>query len=200
MNCETWIAGDAGSRLDRYLGTVMPGFSRMRLQAFIRSGCVLVNGSPTRPSQILRAADEIRVTVPDEVEPAVARAEDIPLDVLHEDQAVLVLDKPSGLVVHPGAGNAEGTLVNALLFHCAGLSVIGGTERPGIVHRLDKETSGCLVVAKTDSAHQSLSRQFADRLVKKSYLALIEGIPRMPHGKIEAASKSAGWVDPKQFP
>ena len=159
----------------------------MRLQAFIRGGCVHVNGSPTRPSQILRAGDEIRVAVPDEVEPAVARAEDIPLDILHEDAAVLVLNKPAGLVVHPGAGNAEGTLVNALLFHCAGLSVIGGTERPGIVHRLDKETSGCLVVAKTDSAHRSLSAQFADRLIKKTYLALVEGIPRMPHGKIEAA-------------
>ena len=186
MNCETWIAVDAGSRLDRYLGTMMPDFSRMRLQAFIRSGCVLVNGSPTRPSQILRAGDEIRVTVPDEVEPAVARAEDIPLHILHEDAAVLVLNKPAGLVVHPGAGNAEGTLVNALLFHCAGLSVIGGTERPGIVHRLDKETSGCLVVAKTDSAHRLLSAQFADRLIKKTYLALVVGVPRMPHGTIEA--------------
>ena len=189
MNSETWIVGDEGVRLrlDRYLNTVLPAFSRMRLQTFIREGCVLVNGAAARPSQTLRAGDEVRVTVPDEVEPAVAKAQDIPLDILHEDASVLVLNKPAGLVVHPGAGNAEGTLVNALLFHCAGLSVIGGIERPGIVHRLDKETSGCLVVAKTDSAHQSLSRQFADRLVKKSYLALIEGIPRMPHGKIEAA-------------
>lgn len=189
MNCETWIAGEdgAGIRLDRYLGTVLPDFSRMRLQAFIREGCILVNGSPTRPSQILRVGDEIRVTVPEEVEPSAAKAQDIPLDILHEDAAVLVLDKPAGLVVHPGAGNADGTLVNALLFHCAGLSVIGGVERPGIVHRLDKETSGCLVIAKTDFAHRSLSGQFADRLVQKSYLALVEGIPRMPHGRIEAA-------------
>ena len=189
MNSETWIVGDEGARLrlDRHLSTVLTAFSRVRLQTFIREGRVLVNGAAARPSQTLRAGDEIRVKVPDEVEPAVARAQDIPLDILYEDAAVLVLNKRAGLVVHPGAGNAEGTLVNALLFHCAGLSVIGGVERPGIVHRLDKETSGCLVIAKTDAAHQSLSRQFAERLVKKSYLALVEGIPRMPHGKIEAA-------------
>lgn len=189
MNCETWIAGDegSGSRLDRFLSRKMPDFSRVRLQSFIRGGCVLVNGIAPRPSQTLRAVDEIRITVPDEVEPAVAKAQDIPLDIIHEDGAIIVLNKPAGLVVHPGAGNAEGTLVNALLFHCAGLSVIGGVERPGIVHRLDKETSGCLVIAKTDSAHRSLSSQFADRLVQKTYLALVEGTPRMPHGKIEAS-------------
>jgi 23S rRNA pseudouridine1911/1915/1917 synthase len=174
-------------RLDRHLGAVMPAYSRVRLQTFIREGCVLVNGLPARTSQTLRAQDEIRVTVPDEVEPSVARAQDIPLDILHEDASFLVLNKPAGLVVHPGAGNADGTLVNALLFHCAGLSVIGGVERPGIVHRLDKETSGCLIIALTDSAHRSISSQFADRLVKKTYLALVDGIPRMPHGKIEAA-------------
>ena len=189
MNSETWIVGDEGVRLrlDRHLGAMLPAYSRVRLQSFIREGCVLVNGTAARPSQTLRAGDEVRVTVPDEIEPAAAKAQDIALDILHEDQAILVLNKPAGLVVHPGAGNAEGTLVNALLFHCAGLSVIGGAERPGIVHRLDKETSGCLAVAKTDSAHRSLSGQFADRLVQKTYLALVEGIPRMPHGKIEAA-------------
>jgi 23S rRNA pseudouridine1911/1915/1917 synthase len=127
------------------------------------------------------------VLIPEEVLPAAAMAEDIPLDILYEDPAILVLNKPAGLVVHPGAGNREGTLVNALLFHCAGLSVIGGEERPGIVHRLDKETSGCLLVAKSDAAHRALSAQFADRLVQKTYLALVEGVPRMPHGKIEAS-------------
>lgn len=165
----------------------MPDFSRVRIQAFIRGGFVLVNGSPTRPSQTLRGDDKVEVSVPDEVEPAVALAQNIPLDVLHEDASILVLNKPAGLVVHPGAGNADGTLVNALLFHCAGLSIIGGVERPGIVHRLDKETSGCLLIAKSDSAHRSLSGQFADRLVQKTYLALVEGVPRMPHGKIDAA-------------
>ena len=189
MNCETWIAGNTGTgiRLDRYLSTMLPDLSRMRLQTFIRDGDVLVNGARTRPSHSLRDGDEVRVTIPDEVEPAVAMAEDIPLNILHEEPSFLVLNKPAGLVVHPGAGNAEGTLVNALLFHCAGLSVIGGIERPGIVHRLDKETSGCLVIAKTDAAHRSISAQFADRLVQKTYLALVEKIPRMPHGKIEAA-------------
>jgi 23S rRNA pseudouridine1911/1915/1917 synthase len=189
MNCETWVASgaDARIRLDRYLSARMPELSRVRLQSLVREGCVLVNGSPTRPSHALRSGDEIRITIPDAVEPAVARAQNIPLNILHEDPVFIVLNKPAGLVVHPGAGNAEGTLVNALLFHCAGLSVIGGVERPGIVHRLDKETSGCLVIAKTDSAHRSLSAQFADRLVQKTYLALVEGTPRMPHGKIEAA-------------
>lgn len=186
---QTSVAGDegAGCRLDRYLSGKMPQFSRVRLQSFIRGGFVLVNGAAARPSLVLRTSDEIRLTVPEEVEPAEAEPQDIPLNILHEDSAILVLNKPAGLVVHPGAGNADGTLVNALLFHCAGLSVIGGTERPGIVHRLDKETSGCLVIAKTDSAHRSLSSQFADRLVQKVYLALVDRVPRMPHGLIEAS-------------
>jgi len=189
MKYESWVAGDTGKgqRLDRFLSLMVPELSRGRLQSHIRAGFVLVNSLRARPSQTLRAADEVRLTVPDEVEPAIARAQDIPLDIIHEDASFLVLNKPAGLVVHPGAGNADGTLVNALLFHCSGLSIIGGAERPGIVHRLDKETSGCLIIAKSDSAHRSISGQFADRNVKKTYLALVEGIPRMPHGTIEAA-------------
>lgn len=189
VNCEARNVGAdcAGLRLDRFLGTMLPDFSRVRLQTFVREGFVSVNGASSRPSQTLHLNDRVEVRVPDIVEPAVALAQDIPLDILHEDKFLLVLNKPAGLVVHPGAGNAQGTLVNALLFHCAGLSVIGGVERPGIVHRLDKETSGCLAIAKTDSAHLSLSEQFANRQVQKTYLALVEGIPRMPHGKIEAA-------------
>jgi len=187
-NCTTHTVGEdgAGMRLDRHLGDLLPEFSRVRIQTFIREGFVLVNGLPARPSQTLRPGDRIETAFPEEVAPAVALAQDIPLDILHEDAAVLVLNKPAGLVVHPGAGNADGTLVNALLHHCAGLSVIGGEERPGIVHRLDKETSGCLVIAKSDAAHRSLSEQFANRLVRKTYLALVEGVPRMPHGKIDA--------------
>lgn len=187
--CETWNVetGGAGLRLDRFLGSVLPDFSRMRLQTFVREGFVAVNGAPSRPSQILHQNDMVEVRIPEKTGPATALAQDIPLDILHEDQSLLVLNKPAGLVVHPGAGNAQGTLVNALLFHCAGLSVIGGEERPGIVHRLDKETSGCLAIAKSDSAHLSLSEQFANRQVQKTYLALIEGVPRMPHGKIEAS-------------
>ena len=189
MKYASWVAGDTGKglRLDRYLSIVMPEFSRVRLQGFIREGHALVNGVPARPSQTLRAVDEVKLSVPDEIAPASAVAQNIPLSIIHEDPAFLVLNKPAGLVVHPGAGNADGTLVNALLFHCAGLSIIGGVERPGIVHRLDKETSGCLIIAKTDSAHHSISAQFAGRKVKKTYLALVEGIPRMPHGSIDAA-------------
>lgn len=184
-----WVVENAGKglRLDRFLSAEMPGFSRVRLQSFIRSGHVLVNGLPARPSQKLNVADEVRLTVPDEVIPPATVAQDIPLDILHEEDSFLVLNKPAGLVVHPGSGNVDGTLVNALLFHCAGLSTIGGVGRPGIVHRLDKETSGCLIITKTDAAHHSISSQFANRTVKKTYLALVEGIPRMPHGSIDAA-------------
>lgn len=189
MICHVSTVGEAEARtrLDRYLSASLPDISRVRLQVVIRGGGVLVNGAPARPSYSLRAGDEVEVKIPEEAAPAVARAQDIPLDILHEDAGFLVLNKPAGLVVHPGAGNAEGTLVNALLFHCAGLSVIGGVERPGIVHRLDKETSGCLVVAKTDIAHRAISAQFACRLVQKTYLALVEGVPRMPHGSIQAS-------------
>ncbi|MFZ4774881.1 MAG: RluA family pseudouridine synthase [Terrimicrobiaceae bacterium] len=188
MNSEPLIVavGSAGIRLDRFLSLEFPDFSRVRLQTFVRDGFVLVNGATTRPSQALRLNDRVEVTIPAEVEPATVSAQDIPLNIIYEDKSLLVLNKPAGLVVHPGAGNSDGTLVNALLFHCAGLSVIGGVERPGIVHRLDKETSGCLAVAKTDIAHRSLSEQFANRTVKKTYLALVEGVPRMPHGKIDA--------------
>lgn len=189
MNFESWIVGDEGRglRLDKFLTGRMPEFSRVRLQGFIREGRVLVNGLPARPSQTLDAADAVRLTLPDVVVPPTAEAQNIPLDILHEEAGFLVLNKPAGLVVHPGAGNADGTLVNALLFHCAGLSNIGGVGRPGIVHRLDKETSGCLIIAKTDAAHRSISEQFAQRSVKKNYLALVGGTLRMPHGTIEAA-------------
>ena len=177
---------DAGCRFDRFLGLRMPAFSRVRLQEFIRGGDALLNGDPARPSQNLRAGDEIVVNVPADPEPCEMPAQDIPLDILYEDAAIVVLNKPAGFVVHPGAGNADGTVVNALLHHCGGIAVVGGVERPGIVHRLDKETSGCLVAAKTDAAHRSLSEQFAARNVEKVYLALVEGCPRMPHGTINA--------------
>ena len=177
---------DAGGRFDRFLGLRMPTFSRVRLQEFIRGGHALLNGASSRPSQPLRNGDKIAVTVPADPEPCEMAAQDIPLDILYEDSSIVVLNKTAGLVVHPGAGNADGTVVNALLHHCGGIAVIGGVERPGIVHRLDKETSGCLVVAKTDAAHHSLSEQFAQRKVEKVYLALVEGCPRMPHGTINA--------------
>ena len=180
-------AADADMRLDRFLGGRCPDFSRSRLQGFIREGRALVNGTPAKPSLVLREGDTVILEIPEETTPSPLAAQEIPLGILFEDDHLLVIDKPAGLVVHPGAGNREGTLANGLLHHCAGIEVVGGTERPGIVHRLDKETSGCLVVAKTEQVHRSLAEQFASRKVEKTYLALVDGVPRMPHGKIEAA-------------
>ena len=150
----------AGVRLDRYLATALPQFSRSRLQALIRAGEVVLQGKSVRSRKTVRAGDVVRLTIPplSEID---AQAEEIPLEILFEDDDLLMLNKPPGLVVHPGAGNQTHTLVNALLHHCLSLSEIGGKQRPGIVHRLDKETSGCLVVAKNDAAHQELARQFA---------------------------------------
>ncbi|HMJ06708.1 MAG TPA: RluA family pseudouridine synthase, partial [Chthoniobacterales bacterium] len=150
----------AGLRLDRFLALELTDFSRSRLQALITGGCVKLNAAQPRPREIVRAGDVVQLEVP-ALEKIEAVAEAIPFPVLHEDGDLIVLDKPAGLVVHPGAGNAEHTLVNALLHHCPTLSGIGGKERPGIVHRLDKETSGCLVVAKNDATHRELSKQFA---------------------------------------
>ncbi len=174
-----------GVRLDHFLANEIPRVSRSRIQALIRSGNVLVNEQPARPSHKVRVDDLVRFhePPPEAVETA---PEALALRILFEDEILLVLDKAAGMVVHPAAGHRAGTLVNALLHHCAALSNIGGEQRPGIVHRLDKDTSGCLVVAKTDRAHESLSRQFAERSVSKIYLALLKGHPK-PKGTIEAA-------------
>ncbi len=174
---------EAGARLDRFLAIRLSRFSRARLQTLIRDGFVRLNGQATRPRAIVHPGDNIEVVEPP-TEKIEAEAEKIPLQILFEDDDLLVLDKPPGMVVHPGAGNPRHTLVNALLAHCGHLSTIGGKERPGIVHRLDKETSGCLVVAKNDAAHRSLSRQFADRTVEKVYLALVAGTLRRSSGTI----------------
>ena len=144
----------------------------------------MLNGAAPRPSYLLRAGDKIEVTEPP-LEKIEAQPEPIPLEILFEDDDLLVVNKPAGLVVHPGAAHRQHTLVNALLSHCTTLSGIGGKERPGIVHRLDKETSGCLVVAKEDEAHRKLSRQFAERTVEKIYLALVAGKLRKETGMIE---------------
>jgi 23S rRNA pseudouridine1911/1915/1917 synthase len=175
---------DAKLRLDHFLAKRLPQYSRSRLQQLIRSGFVRLNGAPTRPRQIVRAGDKIDVRE-SPVEQIETRPQRIPLDILFEDDDLIVINKLAGLTVHPGAGQREHTLVNALLSHCTTLSGIGGKERPGIVHRLDKETSGCLVVAKNDLAHRELSRQFADRTVEKIYLALVAGKLRKPAGVIE---------------
>jgi 23S rRNA pseudouridine1911/1915/1917 synthase len=174
-----------GLRLDRFLALELPEFSRSRLQTLIRGGFVTVNRQTARPRDLVRRNDIVRVAEP-AVESIEARPEEIPLDVLYEDDDLLVINKPAGLVVHPGAGHQAHTLVNALLAHCTDLSGIGGKERPGIVHRLDKETSGCVVVAKNDFAHRSLSEQFAGRSVQKIYLALVCGALRKSSGTIDA--------------
>jgi 23S rRNA pseudouridine1911/1915/1917 synthase len=156
------------------------------VQNLIERGAVLVGDHPQKPRHALRTGERVTVTVPDP-EPLALTPEPIPLDILYEDEDLLVLNKPAGLVVHPGAGRATGTLVHALLAHCRDLPGIGGVERPGIVHRLDRETSGVMVVAKSETAHASLSAQFKNRVVRKRYLALVHGAVRQEAGRIEAA-------------
>lgn len=169
-------------RLDKFLSD-STGLSRSRIKKLIESGNITVNGAKADPSYKLKTEDKIEINVP-EPEKSKLEAENIPLDVIYEDKDILVLNKPRGLTVHPGAGNRSGTLVNALLHHCRNLSIIGGVERPGIVHRLDKDTSGVLIVAKNDKAHQSLSKQFKDRTIEKTYLAIVKGNPKNEEGTI----------------
>ncbi len=173
-----------GMRLDKYLSDTLPELSRSRIQDLIKDGHILLNDGPAKPKHALAEGDQITVHIP-EPEPMEALPQDIPLEVLFEDASIIVINKPSGLVVHPAAGNPDGTLVNALLHHCRGqLSGIGGVLRPGIVHRLDKDTSGCLVAAKSDAAHQELTRQFSGREVKKTYLCVVQEVPEPPAGEI----------------
>ncbi|MCC6734723.1 MAG: RluA family pseudouridine synthase [Bauldia sp.] len=182
----------AGSRLDAFLATAIDGLSRSRAKALILGGHVTVGGATVvEPKHPVNAGEAVAVGIP-EAEPAVPEAEAIPLSVVYEDADVIVIDKPAGLVVHPGAGNWTGTLVNALIAHCGdSLSGIGGVRRPGIVHRLDKDTSGLLVVAKTDRAHAGLAAQFADHgrtgPLVRGYRALAWGAPSRKWGTIEAA-------------
>jgi 23S rRNA pseudouridine1911/1915/1917 synthase len=180
-----------GQRLDRFLSASLPAMSRTRLQALIKEGRVSLGGATIEDVKYpVKPGDRFDVAVPPAVS-ATPQAQAIPLDVVYEDDALIVIDKPAGLVVHPGAGNADRTLVNALIAHCGtSLSGIGGVARPGIVHRLDKNTSGLLVVAKTDRAHRALSEQFADHgrtgALERGYLALVWGTPPRPRGTIDA--------------
>ncbi|HMG04842.1 MAG TPA: RluA family pseudouridine synthase [Chthoniobacterales bacterium] len=176
----------SGLRIDRFLALELTDFSRARLQTLIRGGFVRLNGKAPRPRDPVRSGDRVELTEP-ALEKIEAQPESIVLEILFEDDDLLVLNKPAGVVMHPGAGHAQHTLVNALLAHCTNLSGIGGRERPGIVHRLDKETSGCLVVAKNDATHRDLSKQFAARTMQKIYLALVAGIPGKSTGVIDAA-------------
>ncbi len=175
---------DAGKRLDSFLHERLPEFSRSRLQSWIKNGRVLVASLPVRASYVLRGTESVEVH-PAELAPLHAEAEELPLEILYEDADVVVVNKAAGMVVHAGAGHERGTLVNALLHHFGSLSSINGDLRPGIVHRLDRETSGVLVVARTDQAHQSLARQFHDREVEKTYLALVHGRMKQAQGRIE---------------
>lgn len=175
---------DRGLRLDTWLARVLPDCSRARIQALIGQGRVAVAGRTAKASLRVTPGLAVTVTIPPP-EPAGLRAEPIPLAVLYEDGDLIVLDKPAGLVVHPAAGHPTGTLVNALLAHCPDLPGIGGERRPGIVHRLDKDTSGLLVAAKSEAALTGLQNQFKARAVRKEYVALVAGRPDPPAGRIE---------------
>ena len=163
-----------GDRLDVYLAGLLPQHSRSQLQRLIREGLVSVQGAPAKPNQAVKDGQHIVVDVPAPTA-ATPAAQELPLPIVYEDSDLIVVDKPAGMVVHPAAGHQEGTLVNALLFHADDLSGIGGEQRPGIVHRLDRGTSGLMVVAKNDLAHRELTRQFHDREVEKEYVALAWG-------------------------
>jgi len=182
---------DEGERLDRFLASQLPELSRSRLQALIRSEAVRENGRTiVEPKYRVKPGALFQITIPP-AEPAIPQGEDIPLSVIYEDDSLIVIDKPAGLVVHPAAGNWTGTLVNALIAHCGeSLSGIGGVKRPGIVHRLDKDTSGVMVAAKTDKAHRALAEQFADHgrsgALERSYEALVWGVPHPRKDSIDA--------------
>jgi 23S rRNA pseudouridine1911/1915/1917 synthase len=175
----------AGARLDTWIARRLPELSRARVQALMAEGAVRVGGRRARPSLRLRGGEDVTVDLPDPVA-ATPEPEDVPLTIVHEDARLLVVDKPAGMTVHPASGRVSGTLVNALLHHVRDLSGVGGVLRPGIVHRLDRGTSGLMVVAKDDETHRALAAQFASRRVEKEYLAIVHGVPRARQGVIEA--------------
>jgi 23S rRNA pseudouridine1911/1915/1917 synthase len=173
------------ARADKVLAQAFPAHSRVALQRAFDAGLVSRAGRPLAKSDLVRAGDAIEFSLP-EIRAAELKPVDIPLEILFEDEHLLALNKPAGMVVHPGVGTGEDTLVHALLAHCAGsLSGIGGVARPGIVHRLDKQTSGVLLVAKTDAAHRALAEQFAGRSLRKEYVALVSGVPKLASGVID---------------
>lgn len=178
-------AADIGSRLDKYLAMMLPDLTRTRIQQFINDGLVLVNGKTEKNSYKVQNEDLIEIELPEDKEMEIL-PEDIPLDIVYEDADVIVVNKSNGMIVHPSVGINSGTLVNALLYHCQDLSGINGIIRPGIVHRIDKETSGLLMVAKNDKAHHHLSDQLRDHSVERSYIALVHGNIAHEFGTIDA--------------
>jgi 23S rRNA pseudouridine1911/1915/1917 synthase len=179
--------GEKAGRLDKFLVTCLPEFSRARLQGLIEDGFVLINGVPAKKSgQAIESGAEIEVRIPPPV-PSGLIGENIPLDIIFENDDLIIVNKPAGMVVHPAAGHDSGTLVHAVLGYDPDMEGIGGEERPGLVHRLDKETSGLIVLAKNERAHRWLQDQFRLRTVEKTYLALVDGKPPTPTGRVEAA-------------
>lgn len=184
---HTLQAPPPGGRLDRLLSEAMPDLSRSRIQAAIRAGRVSINGvRADKPGLRLMGGEWIAVDLPP-VEATTLTPESIPLDIVYEDDSLIALNKPPGMVVHPSAGHSTGTLVQAVLAHCPALPGVGGVARPGVVHRLDRDTSGLILMAKTDRAHAILQEAFRSRSVEKTYLAIVDGLPPTPRGRIEAA-------------
>jgi 23S rRNA pseudouridine1911/1915/1917 synthase len=178
--------GQLPQRLDKFLVASLPEFSRSRLQGLVKEGLVQVDGLPARKSgQLLEGPVQVKVRIPPTA-PTRLEPEDIPLDILFENEDLLVINKPAGMVVHPAAGHSSGTLVHAVLGHAPEMEGVGGEQRPGVVHRLDKDTSGLILLAKNDYAHRWLQEQFRAHQAKKTYLALVDGRPPTPAGRIEA--------------
>jgi 23S rRNA pseudouridine1911/1915/1917 synthase len=176
----------AGGRVDKFLADALPHLTRSRQKKLFDEGRILLNGAQAKPSVKVKSGDSVEVEIP-AVTPISAQPEDIHLDVVYEDADIIVINKPAGMVVHPAVGHFTGTLVHALLSHCgSSLSGIGGEERPGIVHRIDKDTTGLIAVAKNDEAHLALSRQLAERTLSRTYIAVVKGSPKTPEGAVDA--------------
>ena len=171
-------------RLDKYLAEEIEFLSRTKVKEYIKTSKVLINGKPVKPSYLLEGGEIVEIEIPD-IAPSEVKGEDIPLDVLYEDEILIVVNKPAGMVTHQGAGNYSGTLVNGLVYHFSSLSQVYGEQRPGIVHRLDKDTSGILVVAKTDECHRHLADQFSNRTVSKTYVGIVWGKLKEKKGVID---------------
>lgn len=180
----TVAASSQNQRIDLFLSRKLPQYSRSFLKKIIEQNFVQVDGKPVKPSKIIEPGSQISLEIPEPEETEIV-AENIPLNIIYEDEHILVINKPAGMVVHPGAGVRQGTLVNALMYHCKDLSGVGGRLRPGIVHRLDKNTSGLLAVAKDDHSHRYLQKQFAEKTAQRQYYALVWGRPEPSKGKIE---------------